>query len=56
MMALAASITAFRPEPHTLLMVRPGTMFGSPALMTDWRAGFWPEPAVSTWPMMTSLT
>jgi len=40
MMALAASITAFRPEPHTLLMVRPGTMFGSPALMTAWRAGF----------------
>ena len=23
--------------------------------MTVWRAGFWPAPAVSTWPMMTSL-
>ena len=24
--------------------------------MTVWRAGFWPAPAVSTWPMMTSDT
>ena len=44
--ACAASITAFRPEPQTLLMVRPGTPIGSPALMTVCRAGFWPEPAV----------
>ena len=22
--------------------------------MTAWRAGFWPAPAVSTWPRMTS--
>ncbi len=22
--------------------------------MTVWRAGFWPEPAVRTWPRMTS--
>jgi hypothetical protein len=29
---------------------------GQAALMTAWRAGFWPTPAVSTWPMMTSLT
>jgi hypothetical protein len=34
MMAFAASITAFRPEPHTTLMVMPGTAVGKPALMT----------------------
>ncbi len=49
-------MTAFRPQPHTLLMVMAGTVCGRPALITAWRAGFWPEPAVSTWPMMTSLT
>lgn len=54
--AFAASITAFRPEPHTLLIVMPGTAFGSPAAISAWRAGFWPEPAVSTWPRITSLT
>ena len=55
-MAWAASITAFRPEPQTLLMVIAGTVFGSPPLMTAWRAGFWPTPACSTWPRITSLT
>ncbi len=54
--AWAASITAFRPEPHTALMVSPGTSLGRPAASNAWRAGFWPEPAASTWPMMTSLT
>lgn len=53
--ACAASITAFRPEPQTLLIVNAGTVTGRPALMTAWRAGFWPTPAVSTWPRMTSL-
>jgi hypothetical protein len=24
-------------------------VFGRPDLMTAWRAGFWPTPAVSTW-------
>ena len=52
--ACAASITAFRPEPQTLLIVSAGTLCGRPALMTVWRAGFWPEPAVSTWPRITS--
>ena len=52
--ACAASMTALRPEPHTALMVRPGVWLSSPAFSTVWRAGFWPEPAVSTWPMMTS--
>src|SRR5471030_2557345 len=30
-------------------------LFGRPALMTAWRAGFWPTAAVSTWPRMASL-
>src|SRR5512137_215015 len=55
-MACAASMTAFRPEPHTLLIVMAGTVTGSPALITACRAGFWPTPAVSTWPMITSST
>ena len=53
--ACAASITAFRPEPQTLLMVIAGTPLGSPDLITDWRAGFCPAPACSTWPRITSL-
>jgi hypothetical protein len=54
--ACAASITAFRPEPHTLLIVIAGMASGSPALRDDWRAAFWPLPAVSTWPRITSDT
>jgi hypothetical protein len=38
--ACAASITAFRPEPHTALMVSAGVSLGRPALMSAWRAGF----------------
>ena len=52
--ACAASITAFRPEPHTALMVSPGVSLAKPDFMTDWRAGFCPEPAASTWPRITS--
>src|SRR5690554_5694253 len=37
-------------------MVMAGTELGRPALMAAWRAGFWPQPAVSTWPRMTSPT
>src|SRR5215472_10439355 len=47
-------MTAFRPEPQTLLMVIAGTALGSPALIDAWRAGFCPLAAVSTWPRMTS--
>src|SRR5687767_7895876 len=54
--ACAPSMAAFRPEPQTLLMVMAGTMSGSPAQIAAWRAGFWPTPAASTWPMMTSET
>jgi hypothetical protein len=44
LMAWAASITAFKPEPHTLLMVRAGTVPGTPAWIIAWRAGACPEP------------
>ena len=47
--------TAFRPEPHTLLMVMAGTSSGRPAKIEVCRAVFWPAPAVSTWPRITSL-
>jgi hypothetical protein len=47
MIALAASITALRPEPQTLLIVMRGTMSGKLALMSDWRAGFWPADQAS---------
>jgi hypothetical protein len=54
--ACAPSIAACSPEPQTLLIVIAGTMYGMPALIAAWRAGFCPTPAVSTWPMMTSDT
>ena len=54
--ACAASITAFRPEPHTALMVSAGVSLVMPDFISAWRAGFWPAPAASTWPMMTSPT
>ena len=55
-MAWAASTTAFNPEPHTLLTVKAAMVSGKPALSAAWRAGFWPTPACSTCPMMTSST
>ena len=51
-----ASIAAFMPEPHILLMVVQPTPSGSPAPSAAWRAGAWPWPADSTLPMMTSCT
>jgi len=54
--ACAPSIAALRPEPHTLLIVIEGIISGRPARIAAWRAGFWPTPAVSTWPMITSET
>ena len=54
--AWAASITALRPEPHTLLTVKAAMVSGRPALSAACRAGFWPTPACSTLPMMTSST
>ena len=54
LIACAASITAFSPLPQTLSMVIAGTSCGSPAPIAACRAGFWPSPAVSTFPMITS--
>ena len=51
-----ASVTDFRPEPHSMLMVVAGTSTGSPAPIAAWRAAFWPRPACSTHPSRTSST
>ena len=50
----AASMTALRPEPQTLLMVTADTVAGTPALIAAWRAGACPTPPWTTLPMMTS--
>jgi hypothetical protein len=42
-----------RPDRHTLLMVVAGTSMPMPPLTAAWRAVIWPEPACSTWPMIT---
>ena len=55
-MARAASITVFMPEPHTMFTVKAGTLYGIPAFTPTCRATFWPRPAVSTPPKMTSST
>src|SRR3546814_11977387 len=47
---------AWRPDRHTLLMVRAGTPMGMPALNAAWRAVIWPAPAWMTCPMMTWST
>ncbi len=49
-----ASMVAFMPEPHTLLMVVAPVASGSLAPRAAWRAGAWPWPAGSTQPMNTS--
>ena len=51
-----ASIMAFMPEPHTLLMVVQPAEVGRPAWSDAWRAGAWPRLAGRTQPMITSLT
>ena len=56
LIAWAASMTVFRPEPHTLLMVTAEQASGMPAARRLCRAGFWPRPACSTLPMSTSST
>ena len=55
-MACAASATAFRPEPHTLLIVIAATCGRSPPRSPACRAGFCPSPACTTLPMMISST
>ena len=49
-----ASIAAFMPEPHILLMVVAVADSGRPAAKAAWRAGAWPSPAGSTQPISTS--
>src|SRR6185295_9141915 len=51
-----ASIAAFIPEPHILLMVVQPAASGRPAPSEAWRAGAWPCPAGRTQPISTSCT
>ena len=45
-MPWAASMTAFNPEPQTLLMVSAATRSCRPPWSAAWRAGFWPIPGL----------
>ena len=56
MICCAASATAMRPLPQTLLMVAAGTWSGRPACSIAWRAGAIPSPACRTLPMYTPST
>src|SRR6516225_3126883 len=49
-------MTAFRPDPQTLLTVTAATWSGSPPLSAACRAEFCPRPAETTLPMMHSST
>jgi hypothetical protein len=49
-------MTAFKPEPETLLTVTAGTVAGTPPEIAAWRAGAWASPAETTFPMMASST
>ena len=51
-----ASIAAFIPEPHILLMVVAPTPTAKPAASAACRAGAWPRPADSTQPISASST
>lgn len=52
----AASMMAFMPDAQTLFTVVQATDSARPAPRAAWRAGAWPAPAWSTWPMKTSST
>ncbi len=54
--AWLASITALRPDPHTLFTVTAGTVAGTPPRIAACRAGAWPRPAETTLPRITSST
>ena len=54
--ACAASITAFSPDPHTLLIVSAATSLESPPLQRGLARRRLPEPAETTLPMMHSST
>ena len=53
LISCAASAIASRPDRHTLLIVSEGTVIGIPPATAACRAGIWPAPACSTWPMIT---
>src|SRR5258708_1243724 len=53
-MPWSASITAFSPDPQTLLLVSAAPRSGRPPRSAAWRAGFCPSPAETTFPMMHS--
>src|SRR6478672_9540734 len=55
-MPWAASMTAFSPDPQTLLMLSAATESDRPPRSAACRAGFWPRPALTTLPMMHSST
>src|ERR1700741_4254188 len=54
--ACAASATAVRPKPQTLLIVMAPVWEAKPPKIAACRAGFWPSPADTTLPMMHSST
>ena len=56
LIACAASITDFNPDPHTLLMVTAATEGATPPKIIACRAGACPTPACSTLPRITSST
>ncbi len=49
----SAISTARIEEAQTLLIVSAGTSIGIPAPTAACRAGAWPAPPCSTWPMIT---
>ena len=49
-------MTAFIPEPQTMLMLYAGTSWGIPALIATWRPIPWPLPAPKTLPQINSST
>ena len=52
----SAISTARIDEAHTLLIVSRGISIGRPAPIAAWRAGAWPAPPCSTWPMIAYST
>ncbi len=52
----SAISTARIDDAQTLLIVSAGSSFGRPAPIAACRAGAWPAPAWSTWPMITYST
>jgi hypothetical protein len=55
-MPWSANITAFKPDPHILFIVRHSTLFGKPERSAACLAGAWPIPADKTFPKITSST